>query len=639
MSDASLEEFAESAGLAVHWYDVAGRPHKVSPDVLRQVLTSLGYSVGSDQQIAESRGRLEAENRQIPPLLTAWIGDEFWAGGQKFRAPDVPGYHPWEINGVATTLAASPRRCISVEEITDARLAGLGVQLYALRGGTSGEFGDFAALGEFAARAAAHGIGAVAISPVHALFAADPSDYSPYSPSSRIFLNPLYADLRLCGGAARADDGGRGQIDWQRAAATKYLALRQAHHGFDPYDHDDFIAFCNQAGERLFRHALFETLDAHFRGQGIFSWRDWPAAYRNPAHPDVLRFAVEQRDTIEFHHFAQFLAARSLENAQSQARRAGMKIGIIADIATGIDPAGSDCWASPDDVLNGLRIGAPPDLFNAAGQNWGITALSPMQLRKSGYGAFIAMIQANTKHAGGVRIDHAMGLMRLWIIPEGAAATDGVYLRYPLDDLVRLICLESHRARAIVIGEDLGTVPGGFSEMLAQHGIFGMQVLWFEQKKNGDFVPPRRWRRDALALTSTHDLPTVAGWWTGRDIEWRAKLGMHTSSGDTAAELEERRRAKTKLWSALLAADCVPAGLEPADAEPVVDGAGVFVGTTPSRLAVLPAEDICGLEEQPNFPGTTHEHPNWRRRLPPGEFFSQPHVADRIARFVQSRRS
>lgn len=638
MSDAPLEEFAGSAGLEVHWHDAAGKAHTVSPEVLRQVLTALGYAVGNEQQIVESRGRLEYEKGQISPLLTAWTGDEFWAGGQLFRAPDRPGYYPWQVNGVATTLAASPRRCFSVEDITDARLAGLGVQLYGLRGGTSGEFGDFAALGEFASDAATHGIDAVAISPAHALFAADPSQFGPYSPSSRIFLNPVYADLRLCRGAERPDDGGRGLIDWQNATPAKYRALHEAHNGFDAYDHDDFVAFCNESGERLFRHALFETLDGHFRKQGIFSWRQWPAAFREPAHPEVLRFAVERRADIEFHHFVQFLAARSLQNAQSQARRAGMKIGIIADIATGADPNGSDCWAAPDDVLNGLQIGAPPDLFNAAGQNWGVTALSPMQMRKNGYGAFIAMIQANMKYAGGIRIDHAMGLMRLWIIPEGAAAGSGVYLRYPLDDLMRLICLESHRARSIVIGEDLGTVPGGFSERLAKHGIFGMQVLWFEQVKNGDFVPPRRWRREAVAMTTTHDLPTVAGWWKGRDIDWRSKLGIRTSSGDTEAEAAERRIAKTKLWSALVAAGCVPAGRAPVKADAIVDGAAVFVGQTPSRLAVLPVEDICGLEEQPNFPGTTDQHPNWRRRLPPGKFFAKRRVADRMAGFVQSRR-
>jgi len=638
VSDALLEEFAESAGLAVNWYDIAGKLHRVSPEVLRRVLTSLGYVVGNEPQIAESRGRLEYEKGQIPPLLTAWMGDEFTAGGRSFRAPDVPGHYPWEINGVNTTLAVSPRRCFSIEEITGAGLAGLGVQLYGLRGGTSGEFGDFAALGEFASKAAPHGIDAIAISPVHALFAADPSHYGPYSPSSRIFLNPLYADLRLGGGAARPDNGGRGLIDWQSAAATKNLALRQVHQSFDAYDHDDFIAFCNQSGERLFRHALFETLDAHFRKQAVFSWRNWPAAFRNPAHPDVLRFAVENREAIEFHHFAQFLAARSFESAQSQARQAGMKIGIIADLATGIDPGGSDCWASPDDVLHGLQIGAPPDLFNADGQNWGLTALSPTQLRKNGYGAFTAMIEANVKYAGGIRIDHAMGLMRLWVIPEGAGATDGVYLRYPLDDLLRLICMESRRARAIVIGEDLGTVPGGFSEMLAQRGICGMQVLWFKREQNGDFIPPSQWRREALALTTTHDLPTIAGWWVGRDIDWRSKLGIRSFSGDKVAELAERSGTKTKLWSTLRAADCVPPGPEPVNADPVVDGAPIFVGKTPSRLVVVPVEDIYGLEEQPNLPGTTHEHPNWRRRLPPGEFFSEPHVPDRIARFVQSRR-
>lgn len=639
MSDASLEEFAQRAGLQVHWTDISGRQHNVAPDVLRQVLTTLGYAVASEQQIAESHGRLTDDQRHVPPLLTAWVGDEFEAGGQKFRAPEAPGYHSWEINGVATTLAASPRRCFSINGFSDDRLAGLAVQLYGLRGGTSGGFGDFAALAEFASSAAAHGIDAVAISPVHALFAANPSHFGPYSPSSRIFLNPLYADLRLCGGVVRPDDGARGLVDWPAATTQKYLALSQAHYSFDPYDNDGFIQFCEHAGERLYRHALFETLDGHFRSEGVFSWRNWPGAYRDPAHRDVLRFAVEQRDSIEFHHFAQFLAARSFENAQSEARRAGMKIGIIADIATGIDPDGSDCWASPDEVLNGLRIGAPPDLFNAAGQNWGITALSPVSLRKNGFASFIALIRSNMKYAGGVRIDHAMGLMRLWVIPEGASATDGVYLRYPLEDLLRLICLESCHARAVVIGEDLGTVPGGFSETLAHRGICGMQVLWFEQEKNGDFLPPSQWRRDSIAMTTTHDLPTVAGWWTGRDIEWRSRLGIRTSIGDEAEEWDERKTAKTKLWSALLAADCVPSGREPANANLVVYGATGFVGKTASRLAVLPAEDICGLKEQPNLPGTTREHPNWRRRLPPGEFFSKRGVADRLARFVQSRRS
>jgi 4-alpha-glucanotransferase len=315
-----------------------------------------------------------------------------------------------------------------------------------------------------------------------------------------------------------------------------------------------------------------------------------------------------------------------------------MKIGIIADIATGIDPAGSDCWGSPDDVLNGLRIGAPPDLFNAAGQNWGITALSPLNLRKNGLAPFVALLRANMAYAGGIRIDHAMGLMRLWVMPEGASPADGVYLRYPLDDMLRLLSLESHRARAIVIGEDLGTVPPGFSQTLADRGILGMQVLWFEHDPDGQLRAPSRWRREAVAMTTTHDLPTVAGWWNGRDIEWRAKAGIRTQKGNDAADREERTKLKEHLWSALRAADCVSSH-QPDGAKSVIDGAICYVGNTPCRLAIVAAEDICGLEEQPNLPGTIDEHPNWRRRLPSGNCFSKPPVSDRVARLVRSRRS
>jgi 4-alpha-glucanotransferase len=277
-------------------------------------------------------------------------------------------------------------------------------------------------------------------------------------------------------------------------------------------------------------------------------------------------------------------------------------------------------------------------LFNAAGQNWGITALSPLNLRKNGFAPFVALLRANMAYAGGIRIDHAMGLMRLWVIPEGASPTDGVYLRYPLDDMLRLLSLESHRARAIVIGEDLGTVPHGFSQTLADRGILGMQVLWFEHDPDGQLRAPSRWRREAVAMTTTHDLPTVAGWWNGRDIEWRAKAGIRTHTGDSTADRQERKNLKEKLWSALRAADCVSSH-QPDGVKSVIDGAICYVGKTPCRLAIVAAEDICGVEEQPNLPGTIDEHPNWRRRLPSGSFFSKPHVSERLARFVASRRS
>ena len=638
MSDDLLDAFAARAGLEVDWTDITGKTHKVAEDVLRSVLSALGYAAGNAQQIAESRARLDAEQRHVPPLLTAWVGEEFSAGSQRFKAPESPGYRAMEVNGVATTLATAPPRCFGIHDLTDERLAGLGVQLYGLRGGNTPEFGDFAALAQFCASAARHGVDAVATSPVHALFPANLEHFSPYSPSSRLFLNPVYADLAVCGGTAARDNKKKGLIDWPSAMAHKFAALRRAYADFDPLDYGAFIKFCEEGGERLHRHALFEVLDEHFRNEKISSWRDWPAAFRDPAHFEVLRFAVLHQDEIGYRLFLQFVTAISAARAQQLARKSGMKIGIIADIATGIDPAGSDCWASPDDVLNGVRIGAPPDLFNAAGQDWGITALSPGHLRKNGFGPFRAMLRANMAYAGGIRIDHAMGLVRLWVMPEGASPADGVYLRYPLDDLLRLLSLESHIARAIVIGENLGTVPHGFSETLAHRGILGMQVLWFEHESGGRFIAPRNWRREAVAMTTTHDLPTVAGWWNGRDIEWRAKARIRTRAGDQTADQHERVRLKEEFWSALAAADCVRSD-EPNDAESVIDGAICFVGKTPCRLAIVSAEDVCGLEEQPNLPGTINEHPNWRRRLPSGDFFSQPHVSDRLARLVRSRAS
>jgi 4-alpha-glucanotransferase len=351
----------------------------------------------------------------------------------------------------------------------------------------------------------------------------------------------------------------------------------------------------------------------------------------------VAEFAREHHDEVEYYLFLQFLTSQSTAAAQAAARQAGMHVGLIADLATGMDPSGSDAWSAPDNVLIGLEIGAPPDLINNVGQGWGLTALSPTGLQRDGFASFIAMVRANMAHAGGVRIDHAMGLMRLWVIPERAPPTEGVYLRYPMEDLLRLIALESYRNRCIVVGEDLGTVPHGFREHLRQRGISGMQVLWFERDWGG-FMPPERWRNDALAMTTTHDLPTVAGWWRGRDIVWRTELAPGVSKSDPATEWRTREDDRRALWNALRNARCVD-GDEPPPEYPdeVVTGTLAYVGKTPARLAVAAVEDVLALTEQPNLPGTIDEHPNWRRRLPPGDSFALPGAEHRVETFVRAR--
>jgi 4-alpha-glucanotransferase len=502
-------------------------------------------------------------------------------------------------------------RCFSIEDVMPGRRAiALAVQLYSLRG--SNGFGDLGALAAFARDVAPLGVDAVAVSPIHAPFLAACADISPYSPSSRLFLNPLYT------AGAVPDDGKGGLVDWQHASKEKVTRLR-----------GQFAASTTQPFDtRLRDHARFEALDAHFRREGLHRWQDWPLAYRNPHGAEVQAFANAHCDDVSFHIFLQHLTERNLTEAQATARNAGMAIGLIADIAVGMSPHGSHAWSAPDEVLRGLTIGAPPDIFNPQGQNWGLTALSPAARSE----AFADTWNASMRHAGGVRIDHAMGLYRLWVIPEGADPNDGVYLHYPMHRNLATLCEASRRHRAIVIGEDLGTVPAGFRETMRGAGILGMEVLWFQRDGRG-FVPPWRWSRQAAALTTTHDLPTVAGWWRGRDIDWLEKLGRRSEHGDVAAERWARGEDRTHLWRAIGHGD-EPA---PENPESVVEAALAFVGSTPCEIAIVPVEDILGLVEQPNIPGTIDEHPNWRRRLPPGDALSSQRARDNLAALVRAR--
>jgi 4-alpha-glucanotransferase len=310
-----------------------------------------------------------------------------------------------------------------------------------------------------------------------------------------------------------------------------------------------------------------------------------------------------------------------------------MAIGLIADLAVGMSPAGSYAWAHRDHVLSGLQIGAPPDLFNANGQNWGLSTLSPRSLQTQAYGPFIATLRACMRHAGGLRVDHAMGFTRLWVIPQGATAAEGAYITYPVSDLFRLTALESHRHRAIVIGEDLGTVPTGFRERLARAGIYRMSVLWFARNRKG-FMSPHDWPSLAVAMTSTHDLPTVAGWWRGTDLNARTSCGLLR---DARAEGMVRRSERGALWAAFKSAK-VAEGEAPVATEtsPIVDAAVRFVAKTPAQLALLPLEDALGVERQPNMPGTIGEYPNWRHRYnaEAASMLDSTSVRNRIARLV-----
>ncbi|HVL76662.1 MAG TPA: 4-alpha-glucanotransferase, partial [Noviherbaspirillum sp.] len=330
----------------------------------------------------------------------------------------------------------------------------------------------------------------------------------------------------------------------------------------------------------------------------------------------VQAFARDHAEEVEFHAFLQWQAERGLRLAQRAARQAGMPVGLVTDLAVGADNGGSQAWSRQNEILTGLAVGAPPDAMNPRGQGWGLGAFSPHAMKAGGFHAYIEMLRAAFAHAGGVRIDHVLGLHRLWLVPDGASPEEGAYLHYPRTDLLRLVALESWRHRAIVIGEDLGTVPEGFHELLADAGLLGIRVLLF-QRDGQRFLQPHEWPADAISTTTTHDLPTIAGYWKARDIEWRARLDLLEVGQSEEEARDQRDNECAALWRALQQGGFAPHDApQPGPDDAPVDEAIAFMAAAPAPLAMLPVEDLLGQVEQPNLPGTTDAHPNWRRRLP-----------------------
>ena len=463
------------------------------------------------------------------------------------------GYQHVSIDGQSFTLAVAPERCYSVGDAVDSqnpRAWGLSVQLYSLRRPGDGGFGDTQALEDLARVAGERGAEALAISPLHAMFSSDTQRYSPYSPSSRLFLNSLYAAPGAILGerAMRTAIDATGLaaelkhleelplIDWPTAAEAKHRLLEALYEGFAQGEHPLHARLQQLPPCRVAKR--WKTIAASKPSRKpappavkASTGASGPSNGVTRAAPPWPNFAEENASRIGFFAFCQWLITRCLERAQTAARGAGMGIGLIADLAVGADGGGSQAWSRQDELLASLTVGAPPDILNRSGQGWGISAFSPEGLVRNGFRAFIEMLRANFAHAGGLRIDHVMGLQRLWVIPNDAPPSDGAYLYYPVDDLLRLLTLESHRHQAIVLGEDLGTVPEGLREKLIARSILGMRVLLFEQD-NTHFKPILDWPDNALATTSTHDLPTLNGWWHGRDIDWNARLNLVDAPGE-----------------------------------------------------------------------------------------------------------
>jgi 4-alpha-glucanotransferase len=562
------------------------------------------------------------------------------ADGRQTRVPDATKARFLELLGVDAegqktrhkrlqqALDASPEAvdtCFVPGFLRRGRCWGVTCQLYGLRSERNWGIGDFEDLARLAEIVGPRGGDFLGVNPLHALYPADPERCSPYSPSSRRFLNVLYIAPDIEPEFARIEpprlDALRRNrlVAYGEVAGVKLAALEAMFHQFRSRAPQDrrgaFEAFRAEAGEALERHCLFEALHEHHAGA---PWWDWPADCQRADSEAVSRYRTSLADRIGFFAWLQWLADRQLKMAQIRAEAAGMRIGLYLDMAVGVAPDGAMAWADPGLMLRGVHIGAPPDAFNAQGQDWGLIPQRPTALIERQLQPFRDDLRASMHHAGAVRLDHAMALQRLFWIPAGEPATDGAYVRYPLAAMLATVAEESRLWNCLVVGEALGTVPEGFWSLLADKNLQAYRVLFFERRRDGGFRRPRSWPSHALGCVSTHDLPTLSGWWAGRDIDWRHIVGF-IGLEEAQAEHRDRAQQRAAMWEALASQDLAPAG--PASGQLDADALVAvhrYVAMSPVRLMGVQLEDAVGEIEQPNVPGASEPHPNWRRKLSVG---------------------
>lgn len=679
--DATVDRLAAAAGIQDEWWQVDGTHHRVSMETKRALLKAMRLPGDTLSDATESLLALQRRRdlRLLPAvhLLQATVpgslrlalparaagralglnirgedgsarrieiapdqlqeihrADLAGAAIRHFqvRLPALPaGYHDAVVEEFpedSCRLIVSPPACFLHERIAEgAKLFGLTTHLYSLRHPTDMGIGDFETLGQFCEASAKLGGSFAGINPLHHLFPGDRDRASPYQPSDRRFIDPIYIDLggadallqslRMRGVMAKAEAAvaslrGLRHVDYPAVWAIKRDALAAAFADFSSARQSlrlDFEVFKRAGGDSLRRHGLYES-----------------AAEKAGGAPATT--------IADFHIWLQWIAERQFAAAADRARAAGLELGIYRDLALGAARDSGEIWASPDQYAAGVSLGAPPDPFAREGQVWQLAPFEPHALADAGYEPCIAMLRANMRHAGLLRIDHILGYMRQFWIPDGAPGKDGAYVNFPLEELIAVTAIESHRARCTIIGEDLGTVPPGLRERLAQANILSYRVLWWE--RDGDkFLPPENYPPLSVSCLSSHDLPTFAGWRHGRDIEIRRAAGQLDNAAAAASSVA-RGRDEAALRQAL-AQQAIRAG--DSDAE-LMAAAHEFLAKMRSALVLVQADDLLAETEPLNVPGTDRERPNWRRRLsvPAGELAGH-HLAKQIAAAVKRGRN
>jgi 4-alpha-glucanotransferase len=694
-----IERLARLRGVGDAYHDYRGELQYFTLPTKAGILRAMGCAVDDDAALAAEIRRLESEHRlKLVPALHAFRGAkasveinvparvfgailqwtvhredgtrssgsistadcaELWRGEvegswitrRRLELPLElpPGYHDLEVKigaGKAErcVLVSSPPQCFEPPSIrAGRRLWGVAVQLYTLRSEQNWGIGDFGDLQALIRWVAARGGAFIGLNPLHALSPAEPARASPYSASSRHFLNVLYisvpqvpefaecAEARALSSSPRVAErleGLRGcaLVDYPGVALLKFEALEILHRDFRARHLEEvsergrsFRNFLAAGGHELRMHARFDALDRHFqrtRG-GNAGWFSWPEEYRDVNGAAAEAFAAEHPLDVEFFAYLQWVAHEQLLRAQALTVQLGMPIGLYGDYAVGANPSGSETWVDRASYSMGAEIGAPPDPLAHRGQGWGIPPQDPASMLAQRLQGFVRLVRNNMRYYGALRLDHVMSLFRLWWVPGGFSPRDGAYVHYPIDQLLTILSLESARASCLVVGEDLGVVPDEMRRAMPEFGLYHYKVLLFEQQ-NGRFRPPQDYVKQALATVTTHDMPTLKSYWEGLDIELRRGLNLYPSPELEREVAESRSRDREALLAALKDEGLLPSAdfhaAHPFTPE-LAQALHLYLARTASTLAAVQIEDLLGMVEPVNIPGTHTEYPNWQRKV------------------------
>ncbi len=623
--DDAIRSAAEKNGVQQEFWDIFGQPHITAPETNLAILTALGIDPHAPDAVRLPPTVMvvsQSEPGEIP------VGEIVLESGERvhYTGQKLPlGYHQLHANGASIRLIVAPD---SAKRVGNQKRAGLGITLYGVRSGRNWGCGDFRDLTDLIDWAVpALGVDFIALNPLHAIHNRTPYNTSPYLPNSIFYRNFLYLDAEAVPGYVETPEivteiarlRETDIVQYEAVAALKRRALEQIFNSNPPN------AACRNwiaaEGDLLRLYATYCALDDHLHAadENLWVWPEWPERFRDPSSSAVADFARAHDREILFHGWLQWLIDRQLAAVQKRARAAGMSIGLYHDLALATDRCGSDLWAHRDFFIKGARVGSPPDGFAPSGQDWSFPPPDQRRHMEDGYSLFRESIRKSMRHGGALRIDHVMRLFRLYWIPDGHTAAKGAYVRDRAADLVRILALESVRNDAIIIGEDLGTVEDEVRETLARFGILSYRLLIFEQNAEG-FKLPYDYPAQALVSTTTHDLPTIAGFWTGEDIGARRKAGtIDQTAFDT--QQADRVRDKQHLLDALFAMDLMPPDYQRAAGQiplltPELHNAVLgFLASTPCALWLVNQEDMTGETLQQNLPGTTAEYPNWSRKM------------------------